>query len=459
MASLSPPPFAGHAAQWCKHLSLDGVPGAVVEVAKRAILDTVAVAVAGRGTRVASIAERIVPRCGDSHAGRSTVWAGGVHVPEAAAYCNATAAHALDMDDTCFSGIVHGSAVLVPAAFAVGEGEASSGRSLVEAFIAGSEIIYTLGACVGSALYDGGWWPTGYFGTVGAAAAAGRLKGWSEKEIGRAMVAAGLNATGFRAGTGTDAKPLGVGETTRRAFHAMALALSEARLPMNVFERNGGPLRAPLGKHVQFAQTRGLGNTWRLLDPGLVIKLYPLCSSAQAAVDATVALRERMSIDPERVVCITAWVTPMVRETLCFDRPDNECEAMFSLPFAIACALIDGTVAPQHLNEATLARRDIVRMMDRVSIETDSETFDLDGTPEAARIRVETGENSRWEETRLYPRGDPRSPVGERAFEHKVRCCLESRFEPSRAAEIMETAQALESLDDVRRFTSLLRIP
>ena len=47
---------------------------------------------------------------------------------------NGTAAHALDFDDNCYAGFVHGSAVIVPAVLAMAEAEDASGAELLTAF-------------------------------------------------------------------------------------------------------------------------------------------------------------------------------------------------------------------------------------------------------------------------------------------------------------------------------------
>src|SRR5690606_13432104 len=93
----------------------------------------------------------------------------------AAAFCNAAAAHALDFDDNCYAGFVHGSAVIVPAAIAMAQTIDAKGSDLVTAIAVGAECEYAVGAAAGMALYQKGWWTTGLLGPIGAGVAAGHL--------------------------------------------------------------------------------------------------------------------------------------------------------------------------------------------------------------------------------------------------------------------------------------------
>src|SRR5207302_7052904 len=107
-------------------------------LARRALVDTVAVAIAGRAEPVLRVA-------------------GGEDEPTRWA----AAAHALDYDDLHLPSTAHLSAVCVPAALAVGGGEL--------AYLAGAGVMARLGTAVGWDHYSRGWHATC---TAGAPAAA-----------------------------------------------------------------------------------------------------------------------------------------------------------------------------------------------------------------------------------------------------------------------------------------------
>ena len=105
MTSDSASSFAHVTSRWCEALRFDAIPEPVLGVARRAFLDTVAVAVAGRETRTVQIAETLVepqpllPLCS------ATCWGGSRMSAPDAAYCNAVAAHALRRCDDNLRGI------------------------------------------------------------------------------------------------------------------------------------------------------------------------------------------------------------------------------------------------------------------------------------------------------------------------------------------------------------------
>ncbi len=152
-----------------------------------------------------------------SRAGCLFVTGGGCAGIQAAALVNGTAAHVWDFDDTSYTGIMHGSAVVFPAVLAVAQDRHVDDAALLTAFVAGSEIAYTLADIVGHGHYFQGWWSTGTFGLVGATAGVARLLGLSTGQTAHALAMAAAGAGGGRVVMGTDAKPFLVGETARRA--------------------------------------------------------------------------------------------------------------------------------------------------------------------------------------------------------------------------------------------------
>src|SRR5256885_4253879 len=106
--------------------------------ARRHLLDTVGVMIAGAGGDVATRAEAVL-------AGVRP--AGDVPVPGRArradlldaAFLGGTAAHGIALDDGFTTGSVHPGCTVVPAVLAVGYEMAASGRALIEAIVAGSE--------------------------------------------------------------------------------------------------------------------------------------------------------------------------------------------------------------------------------------------------------------------------------------------------------------------------------
>lgn len=136
-------------AQFCTDARFEDLPPALVEQAKRHILDTFGATLAGAVSDVAKTAQKVFA----GEAGRSLIWGTGQWVGAAqAAMLNGIAAHALELDDT--GGCDHSGAVVI--GYEVG-------RRVLE-------------ACGGYAAHNGaGWHSTATCGVFGAAAASARI--------------------------------------------------------------------------------------------------------------------------------------------------------------------------------------------------------------------------------------------------------------------------------------------
>lgn len=206
MQQGSPMTLAGKAAAWSSALTLDRIPAEVVHVAKRCITDLVGVTIAGSRD----------PLCTKTFGYALEAYAPGACTifgqldtigPVGAALANGAAGHVLDFDDTSYTGIMHGSTVIFPAALAAVEHVGGDGKRLLEAFIAGSEVTYAIAMLCATGHYFKGWWSTATFGVFGAAAAAARGLGLDARQTQMALAIAGVQASGLKAAFGTDAKP------------------------------------------------------------------------------------------------------------------------------------------------------------------------------------------------------------------------------------------------------------
>ncbi|MCV0428343.1 MAG: MmgE/PrpD family protein, partial [Roseibium sp.] len=148
------PPIARRFAQFA--VSRTSFPDEVSEVADRALLDTIGAIIAGG----AHDATRRVHAAMPKHPGPATLATGGTCDVETASLVNGMAAHVWDIDDTSYTGIMHGSAVIVPAVLAIAQEVGASAELQRRAFIIGSEITYTLADVCTHDHYFHGWWST-----------------------------------------------------------------------------------------------------------------------------------------------------------------------------------------------------------------------------------------------------------------------------------------------------------
>jgi len=197
-------------------------PPAARSIAARAFLDTVGVILAGVPEEASRIVRDVVAE--EHGAGATVIGTTMLASPSNAALANGTAAHALDFDDMCFVSLAHPSAPLVPACIAAAEPVAASGRAVLDAYFIGFEIEARLGRVMNPRHYERGWHCTSTLGTIGAAAACGRLLGLDASAAARALAIAASEASGLKENFGTMVKPLHAGLAARNGVLAALLA-------------------------------------------------------------------------------------------------------------------------------------------------------------------------------------------------------------------------------------------
>ena len=447
--------IAERIAAWSSAVDIGAVPGEVIHAARRCIVDVVGVSLAATAQplsrRVLEYARRVY----------APGAAGALGFPDrlspvGAALVNGTSGHALDFDDTSYTGIMHGSTVVLPAALAATEEVAGEGRRLLEAFIAGSEVAYAVAMLCTTRHYFKGWWSTATFGVFGAAAAAARALGLSAKETTAALTLAGTQAGGLKAAFGTDAKPYIAGRTAAAGVEAALLAGRGLAGPKTIFEGKTGFVQLLNDGHADTGSIDALGKLWRLVQPGIFFKQYPVCSGAHAAVELTERLLRENGLSGDDVQKVICEVTPVVAMSLVYDRPARWQEAQFSLPFAVGTMLARRRLDIASLTDETLADPQVRAAMAKVLMRR-VDALHTEEAPEGARVTVITTRGNEIQGYLGQPTGMPGNPLpDERLHEKFLRCAASGAIDASRAQALLSH---LLTLEDAPRAFAPFREP
>lgn len=348
-------------------LSYADIPQAAVSVARRGYTDCVGVMLASANDHAPQILKAVLAPRG----GAATLLFGADRAPgPEAAWINATAAHAYDFDDVALKG--HPSAVLVPAILAEAQEIGASGRQMIAAYAAGYETWAELVRRDAEQHQRKGWHPTGIFGAVAAAAACAALRKLDPEQCATALALGASQAGGLIANFGTMTKPFHAG----RAAHAGALSARLAHAGYtashDALEHTPGFLDAVSpGGRIDLDSALEAGARWKLETIGLDFKKYPLCFAVHTFLDGMLDLvmqHDLRADDVERIdTCIRRRHAIVLRYAL----PQTALEAKFSMPFAIACALIMRRVGLTELDDAFVRRDDVQSLMKRVVMTPD----------------------------------------------------------------------------------------
>jgi 2-methylcitrate dehydratase PrpD len=342
------------------------VPDEARRTVRRGIADCVGVLFAGRDEPVVGHALALV---GAGPHGEAALLAdrGRANAPDAA-FVNATAAHALDYDDTGLDG--HPSVVLAPAVLAEGEAVGANWRQAIAAYVAGYEVWAELIARDADKHHGKGWHPTAVFGTVACAAAGARLRGLAAPQAAHALGIAASMAGGLVANFGSMTKPLQVGWAARNGLTAARLAERGVTAAPDALERPRGFLAAlsPAGR-VRLDGACAAGAPWQILRQGLNIKRYPVCYALHRAVDAALALRPQLAGRLERIERITIALGRLQAAMLRSSRPVTGLDAKFSAEYALACALLRGRLGLAELRDEAVVAADVQALLRHVQVE------------------------------------------------------------------------------------------
>jgi 2-methylcitrate dehydratase PrpD len=439
--------------------SFEKLPEATVRAARRAILDTLGVTLAGSVEPTAArVRAMIAHRRGPEEATLiGTALSASV---EDAALANGTASHALDYDDVQQSLSGHPSVPILSAAWPLAERGRASGAALVTAFTAGVEIEAKLGRALNPAHYEIGWHATATLGIFGAAGAAAKLLGLPVERIAHALAIAASMASGIKANFGTDCKPLHVGHAARCGLEAALLAQAGFTGNPRALEHGDGfgATHSGNGRPAWDLATAGLGAPHEVADPGIGVKRFPACASTHQALDATLALAEEHAIDPKAVASVECGVSYLAPHQLIYDQAETGLQGKFSMPYCVSVALLDRTVGLAQFAEERVQRADVRALMPRVRMFVHPEQTTRESLPSRfTEVAIRLDDGRRLVRRVSLAKGQPRDPLTDAELTIKFQDCAARVLPRDGAAAVLGAVQTLETLPDVSALARMLK--
>src|SRR5215831_814624 len=436
----------------------DSLDAEVRRYARRHLLDTVGVMIAGAGGDVATRAEATL--AGVRGGGRIPV-PGRLRRADLldAAFLGGTAAHGIELDDGYRQGSVHPGCAVVPAALAVGYDMAAGGKAVIEAIITGYEAAVAIARACHPDLRQRGFHPTGACAVFGAAAAAAKLRGLSAPRIVDAFGIAASSAAGLFAfvNGGADIKRLHAGHAAREGLQAALLAEQGVQGPPNVIETRDGFQQAFAFGRSDKARPIALPPAVPFGITDCYIKPYPCCRHIQPAVEALIGLLNDEAIpsdEVQRIDVATYRIAAEHAET----GWDDFASAQLSFPYLMGVALKFRAVKFEHFSERTRSDPAFAAIARKLSVTAPADVDRLYPQLRPARVTVTTARGSftRQADEALGSRIVPLADAGLTA---KFLDLAGPVLGAARAKELGERLWSLDAISDVAPLVEAMAKP
>jgi len=453
-------PYSQAIGRFVHGLSIGDIPPSIQKKAKLVFLDTLGVALASSTMDFGGMVTRVAQALGGSPNSRLIGCANKVAAANAV-LANGTLAHGLDYDDTLEEAIVHTGCCAGMTALAVGEEVGADGRSVLEAAVAGTEVMCKIGIVAPGKFHARGFHPTALCSTFGAAAAAGKLYGLELSQWTDAFGLCGSQSSGIieYLADGTWTKRMHPGWAAHGGVIATLLAREGFRGPGKVFEGTHGFFQSFGGPaEYRFEKLLDLGKIWET--PRLTFKSYPCGSISHPYMDCALKLKQKYAAAPEQiveVVCRTAQgPVPRLWEPLADkQRPASSYGAKFSLPYCIAVMLIRGRAGLEEFTDNAIRDPSVLALAKKVRYELDPS---IDYPRHfSGHVQMRLLDGRILEENQPHPRGGLEDPLPPEEIESKFRANAQLRLPPARVDQIMAAVNGLEELPKIASLTELLK--
>ena len=434
------------------------LPESALPLVRDAFTDTVGVIMVGINEPVVDIVRKTLVEPSGRRESRACLSTHEVAAPDAA-LLGGTAAHALDYDDQSLSG--HTSAVLVPAILAEADALGRAGRDMVTAYVAGYEVWAEL-LRRDANYHKKGWHPTSVLGAIAAAAATAVLRRLDATQAATALAIAASHASGLAANFGTMTKPYHAGLAARAGVVAARLAQAGMTAAADALESPAGFLHAysPGLKRYDAASPARVGIEWYLPQQRLCIKKYASCYFMHRSFDTTVRLLAGRGLGAGEIDRIEVTMGAGQTTVLANHRPRTGLEAKFSEHFAMAAAVILGSLGVEVFTDAVVQRPEIQAFFPKVVLISVDEydTRDPAHSPtERVVVYLVNGETIDSGLIRSL-KGHADDPMNRQELWEKFRLCTAATHDEPDARRLFDLLQEVDQLPTARDIPSCNRL-
>lgn len=438
----------------------------VVAMVKRLTLNTLAAMIAGSSAgSIVKVSELVRSWKGNPE---SSIFLHDTKVPVLeAAFVNAAMSRVMDFDDFHMETGVHASSTVIPTALAIAEAyPVISGENYITAVAAGCEMMCRMRSVPDQCIGVSGW--TGeIYGAFGAAVAAGKILNFDEETMIRALGLASAQCSGTSQSIydGTEATCLQQGFSARAGVLAALMARAGLSGAHNFLTGRAG-FYPVYYRGMDYRVERLLDDLGkRYLFLGIATKPYPSCGFTMAPIENALSLMKNKEVKADSLERVKILVNKRMYATVCAPvdakyAPLTPADALFSMPYAVATAILKGDVRLEDFSPEALKQKERLDFMKRIDIVEDEEIEE-----KALKANLPLGTHSlefickdgkRFEQDLQYATGFPQKPMTMDECADKAKKVLAFAFLEISENKINRLKEDIEKLESQRDMINLI---
>lgn len=340
------------------------IPEQAIEHAKVALMDWIAVTLAGKDDPLVAKLVNYADLLGGKQ--QATVIGYGIkkNISETA-LINGAASHALDFDDTLEVVVGHPTVTLYPALLAIAEWKGLTGQELLTAYLIGLKVAAVIGQCGGMAHYMHGWHGTSTLGHFASAAGCAKILGLDEQQTIYALGIAGTQASGLKSAFGTMCKPFHAGKASQAGLMSALLASDGFTSSDTILEGTFGFLEVLNGKLNENA-AEALNAPWEAAD--LAQKYHASCHATHSPIEGTLEIVEAEGLKLDDIKSIKLHVSELALGAAGQTDPQTGLAGKFSIAYCVANALLRGNTGTSAFTDEKVNDPKIKEFMKKISL-------------------------------------------------------------------------------------------
>ena len=439
----------------------EDLPAEAVDYAKKSVLDTIGVIIAGSSQDGCRQLVDYVRDWEGRPDGTIPVFGLKAPAPLAGLVCGAMA-RARELDDVHDVYPLHVTASILPLCLTVAElAGGVSGKAFIAAVAVGQDVTIRMARALKLTPIESGRYNLQQ--VLGYAAVAAKLLGADAETANNAVgIAYGKMSADFQALLdGPMSAFIQQGNFVKAAIESVLMARKGITGTRNV-------LQGPYGFFKAYEPDPDIGYMMSSLGkefkgPEMSVKFHSSCRQTHEGIDLAQAFLAD-GLNPDDIEQITVRCTgqafKLVGEPVELrQNPQNAVDAMFSMPFTIAAAFYRGDVFIDEVGKEVIWDPKIRDLARRITPVADDPARLSDINLGSTLMEITTQDGNRLSKEIQYPKGNPRNPTTMADCEAKLKKCAAYALTPfteSRLNRMIEFVQNLDTMENAAELSALM---